>query len=140
MTKWLAGMRLTADRLNDNTLFDSTTSGATAASGFSLASFSGRKVNGITTITISCTRTGADITEIATNSGNISDTTFATLPAGWRPPELIEAIWDSGFNDGGATINSSGVITLRTTSGSTGISGVNSHAPRITASWISENG
>lgn len=139
MTTWRAGMLLTSERMNDNTVSAVTSSGATASSGWSLASFSGRKVNGITTITISCTRTGSDIGEIATNSGNISDTSFATLPSGWRPPELIEAIWDSGFNDGGATINTSGVITLRTTSGSAGISGTSSHAPRITASWISEN-
>lgn len=137
MTQWLAGMRLTADRLNDNTVEDTTTTGATAASGFTINSFLGMKVNGITTITISCTRSGGNISEIATNSGNISDTAFATLPVGWRPPDLIEAMWDSGFNDGGATISSSGVITLRTTSGSNGIQ--TSQAPRITACWISQN-
>lgn len=138
MTNWRGGMRMTSDRMNDNTLQASTTTGATAATGFSVNSFSGRKVNGITTVTISCTRTGADITEAGGGTGNIGDTTFATLPVGWRPPELIEAMWDSGFNDGGATINTSGVITLRTTSGSNGIKGT--EAPRITASWISENG
>jgi hypothetical protein len=137
MTQWLAGMRATADRMNDNTVEETTTTGATAATGFSLVSFSGMKVNGITTITISCSRTGANITEIATNSGNITDTAFATLPEGWRPPELMEAMWDSGFNDGGATISTSGVITLRTTSGSNGIQGTQS--PRVSASWISQN-
>ncbi|AVP41357.1 hypothetical protein SEA_YARA_23 [Streptomyces phage Yara] len=137
MTQWLAGMRLTADRLNDNTIDDTTSTGATAATGFSVNDFFGQKVNGITTITISCTRSGANIAEIATNSGNISDTAMATLPAGWRPPNLIEAMWDSGFNDGGATISTSGVITLRTTSGSNGIQ--TSQAPRVTACWISQN-
>lgn len=136
MTTWLAGMRMTADRLNDNTVETTTTTGATASSGFAISSFSGRKVNGITTITISCTRTGA-IAEVATNTGNIGDTSMATLPVGWRPPELIEAMWDNGFNDGGATINTSGVITLRTTSGNLGVG--DSTAPRVTASWISEN-
>lgn len=138
MTNWLSGMRLTADRLNDNTLQTSTTTGATAAAGWTLVGFSGRKVNGITTVTVSCSLNAGSIGEIATNTGNIADNGMVTLPVGWRPPELIEAIWDSGFNDGGATISTSGVVTLRTTSGNLGIQA--SHAPRVTASWISENG
>lgn len=137
MTNWRSGMRMTADRMNDNTLRTFTTTGAIASTNWTVNSFSGRKINGITTITISCTRNNSDINEIATNSGNIGDTSFATLPAGWRPPELIEAMWDSGFNDGGATISTAGVITLRTTSGSNGIKVT--EAPRVTASWISEN-
>lgn len=137
MTVWLAGMRVTADRLNDHTAEEETTTGATAATGFSVSDFQGRKVNGITTITITCTRTGAAIAEGATNTGNISDTAMVTLPSGWRPQELMEAIWDSGFNDGGATISTAGVITLRTTSGNTGIA--TNHNPRVSATWISEN-
>lgn len=138
MTVWLSGMRLTADRLNDNTAEDETTTGATAATGFSVSDFQGRKVNGVTTITITCNRTGASIAEGATNTGNIADTAMATLPSGWRPQELIEAMWDSGFNDGGATISTAGVITLRTTSGNSGLA--NGTNPRVTATWISENG
>lgn len=138
MTVWLAGMRVTADRLNDHTAEEETTTGATAATGFSISDFQGRKVNGITTITITCTRTSATtIGETSAGSGNISDTAMATLPSGWRPPELMEAMWDSGFNDGGATISTAGVITLRTTSGSTGIA--QNHNPRVSATWISEN-
>lgn len=134
----LAGMRLTADVLNDHTADEETTAGFTAATGFDVTDFQGRKVNGVTTITVTCNRTGANITEGATNTGNIADTTFGTLPVGWRPQELIEAMWDSGFNDGGATINTNGVITLRTTSGNTGLQ--TGHNPRISATWISENG
>lgn len=137
MTVWLAGMKITADRLNDHTLEDSTNSGATASTNFTLSDFSGRKVNGITTITITCSRTNSNITETSAGNGNIADTSMATLPTGWRPPELIEAIWDSGFNDGGATISTAGVITLRTTSGSAGIAV--GHNPRVSATWISEN-
>src|SRR3546814_4068278 len=114
----LAGMRLTADILNDHTADEETTAGATAATNFTLSDFSVRKVNGITQITITCTRTTSNITETTAGSGNIGDTTMATLPVGWRQQELIEAMWDSCFNDGGATINTSGVLTLRTTSGS----------------------
>lgn len=136
--EWLAGMEITADRMNDNTVDETTVAGAVASSGFTSISFSGRKLRGITTIVVAATRNGGNIAEIATNSGNIGDTSFATLPVGWRPPELIEAIWDSGFNDGGATISTSGVITLRTTSGSNGIQ--DTQSPRVYASWISENG
>lgn len=137
MTVWLAGMRATADRMNDHTLEESTTSGFTAATNFTTTSFSGRRVNGITTITVLQQYTGGGIGETVAGNGNITDTSYGTLPAGWRPPELIEAMWDSGFNDGGATISTSGVITLRTTSGSTGIA--TNQSPRITAVWISEN-
>lgn len=137
MTVWLPGMKVTAARLNDHTLEDSTTTGATASTNFTLSSFSGRRVSGITTITIVCSRTTSAIAESGAGNGNIADTSMATLPAGWRPPELIEAMWDSGFNDGGATISTAGVITLRTTSGSNGIQiGEN---PRVCATWISEN-
>lgn len=135
--RWLGGMRITADRMNDHSADEETIAGAIAATGFSVASFSGRKVNGVTTITLNLTRTGSDITEIATNSGNISDTAMATLPVGWRPPDLMETSWDNGFNDGGATISTSGVITARTCSGSNGLA--QSSNPRITATWISEN-
>lgn len=138
MTNWLAGMEITAARLNDNTLTSSTTSGATASTNWTLSSFSGRKVNGITTIVIQCTRTTSAVSETATNTGNITDTSFATLPSGWRPPELIDTTYDSGFVDGGATISTAGVITLRTISGNNGIQ--IGESPRVCASWISENG
>lgn len=137
MTNWLAGMRITADRLNDNTVASTTSTGAVASTGFSIVDFSGRKVNGITTITITCTRTGANIGETAAGNGNITDTAMAVLPVGWRPPEATQTIWDSGFNDGGATVATNGTITLRTTSGSTGIQ--TSQNPRVSAQWISGN-
>jgi hypothetical protein len=140
-------MRITADLLNDHTADEETTTGATASAGFDVTDFIGRKVNGITTITITCNRTGADIPQGTTTTGahgtgNMGDTSMATLPVGWRPQELIEAIWDSGFVDGGATINTSGVITLRTISGFGNAAGDGLDSgtnPRVTASWISEN-
>lgn len=137
MTQWLAGMVITADRLNDGIDPTTTTSGATASTGFSLSSFSGRRTGKVVTVTVNCTRTGAMISETSAGSGNIDDTAMATLPSGWRPPELMEALWDSGFNDGGATISTSGVITLRTTSGSAGIN--TGHNPRVSASWIADD-
>jgi hypothetical protein len=138
MTVFLAGMRATADRMNDNTLVDSTTSGLTAATNFTASSFSGRKVNGITTVNVVLQYTGGGIGETVGGSGNIAETTAGTLPSGWRPPETVSVLWGSTTNDGRASIATDGTITLSTTSGSSGIATGNSI--RITTSWISENG
>lgn len=137
MTQWLAGMVITADRLNDGIDPTTTTTGATAETGFTLSSFSGRRTGKVVTVVVNLTRTGSAITETSAGSGNIGDTAGATLPAGWRPPELTEALWDSGFNDGGATVSTSGVITFRTTSGSAGID--TGHNPRVVATWIADD-
>jgi hypothetical protein len=138
MTNWLAGMKITAARLNDNTLTDSTTSGLTAATNWTVVSFSGRKVSGITTVHMLVTRTTTAVSEIATNSGNISDTDMCTLPAGWRPPESINAAWGNGSVDGECTITAAGLVSLRSISGNAGIA--TSTNVRCTAVWISENG
>lgn len=138
MTAWASGMKITATRLNDNTLTDSTTSGLTAATNFTVVSFSGRKVSGITTVHMLVTRNTSTIAEGATNTGNIVDTDMCTLPSGWRPPESINAVWGNGSVDGECTITSAGVVSLRSISGNTGVvSGTN---VRCTAVWISENG
>jgi hypothetical protein len=137
MTAWLAGMEITADRLNDFTATE-TTSGVVDASGFSTSSFVGRKVSGVTTIELFTNRTGATIAEIATNTGNITDTAVATLPSGWRPQEAINCIVGNGSVDGEATIASDGTITLRSVSGNLGWANASNF--RITACWISENG
>lgn len=134
---WQPGHRITAARLNDGLDVTVSSTGATAETGFTLTSFSGRRSGRVITIHVLCQRSGADITETSAGSGNISDTAMATLPADWRPTETITAIWDSGFNDGGATINSAGLITLRTTSGSAGI-GTNQN-PRVTATWLADS-
>jgi hypothetical protein len=135
MTNWLAGMRITADRLNDNTLETSTTSGLVAATNFSVNSFSGRKVNGITTVNGSVQYTGAGIN--VTNPGdNIADTAICTLPTGWRPSEAVNCIWSDGSRDGEASIATSGVVTIRTT-----LNDITTSANlRFYTSWISENG
>lgn len=137
MTQWLAGMEITADRLNDFTATE-TTSGVVDASGFSTSSFVGRKVSGMTFIELFTNRTGASIAEGATNTGNIADTLVATLPSGWRPQETINCICGNGSVDGEAVIGSDGTITLRSISGNTGwASGSNL---RFTSVWVSENG
>lgn len=134
--RFLAGMRLTADRLNDNTLDASTTSGLSPATDFTVNSFSGRKVNGITTVHVYLQYTGTGLTVSPSPGGNLGDVTIATLPSGWRPPETINAMEGDGSTIGEVTIATNGVISLRATVTTI----TNGRNMRITAAWISENG
>lgn len=146
MTAWLPGMKITAARLNDFTA-TTTTSGLTAATGWSVSSFQGRKVSGITFVEMFVTRTGANITEVASNTGNISpDVDMCTLPAGWCPQETINATYGNGTVDGECTISTAGVVTIRSISGSgssgsgiSGTAGSGASNVRVTAVWVSEN-
>lgn len=135
MTNWLAGMRMTADRLNDHSLQSSTTAGLVAATNFTVNSFSGRKAEGTTTVNGSVQYTGAGIN--VTNVGdNIADTAICTLPVGWRPPEAVNTIWSDGSRDGECSIATSGVVTIRTT-----LNDITTGANlRFYATWLSENG
>jgi hypothetical protein len=130
-------MRITAARLNDRTLDDSTTSGLVASAGFSVSSFSARKIFGVVTVQVIMSRTGADITELATNTGNITDTPLATLPAGWCPVESINTVYGTGTVDGECTITSAGLITLRSISGNASVA--NLATVRVYASFIVES-
>ncbi|MDQ0791954.1 hypothetical protein [Streptomyces sp. B1I3] len=90
-----------------------TAAGASAASGFSIVSFSGRSTSaGVYMVNLTITRTGSQID--AGSAGNIADTVMATLPVGWRPPEQIPVLVDDGFGSGGAIIDTAGLVTLRT--------------------------
>lgn len=91
---------------------ETTSSGATAATGFSVGLFTGRKVNGVCSLVIEVSRTGAQIE--ANSAGNITDAACATIPTGWRPANDVELIAGDGFGDGGARLNSAGALTLRT--------------------------
>ncbi|WP_405676925.1 hypothetical protein OG292_19935 [Streptomyces sp. NBC_01511] len=135
MTTWLAGMRITADRLNDHTVDETATSGATASTGWTISTFEGRRVSGVTTVNLLVTRTGADVAQSAADSGNIvSDPPIATLPIGWRPPSTANGIYGNGAVDGEFSINTAGVVLIRSISGATGIvSGTN---VRIFCTWI----
>jgi len=125
-------MRITAARLNDDTLDASTTSGLVASTDFSVNTFSGRKVHGITTVEISCQYNGAGVTLA---SGNLPDTTMCTLPSGWQPPETINATWGDGTESGECTIATTGAVILRTSN----LSIPTNRGIRVTAVWISEN-
>ncbi|MGP4083152.1 hypothetical protein [Streptomyces sp. KR55] len=114
MTAWKSGMLLTAARLLDDTP-TKTTSGYTAATGFSLNSFSGYRVGNMVVLDIYLNRTGATITA---TSGNITDTQCGTAPSGWRPTSgTINGTWDTGVAEGGFVMGTDGITTLRTANG-----------------------
>lgn len=134
MTTWLAGMRITADRLNDHAVEEQTTSGLVAATDFTVASFDGYKVNGVTTVSVVLTYTGATIT--ANGAGNITDKQAATLPAGWRPPFTAIVVFDrSGVADGSLSITPDGLCTLKTLSPTATINSGNNVSFQLT--WVS---
>ncbi|GGN46812.1 right-handed parallel beta-helix repeat-containing protein [Streptomyces fuscichromogenes] len=136
--QWLNGLKITPERLMDNTADDQITSGLTAATGWSVSSFTATRLHGITFVEIFCTRTGADIAESATSTGNITgDPLMCTLPDGWAPPRAINAVWGNGTTDGECTIVTSGDVNLRSISGNSGIA--SSTNVRVNAMWISEN-
>jgi hypothetical protein len=115
MTVWLAGMRITADRLNDYSLDSETTSGLTAATDFTTVSFYGRRSKGTVTIDEQLTYGGATITAA---DGQIPDTDICTLPAGWRPQhDTISASWGDGVESGELICTTGGVCTLRSSDG-----------------------
>lgn len=137
MTTWSAGMRITAGRLNDNTSAFTAT-GLTAGTGFSVNTFLGRKVSGVTILDMYVARTGADITAA---SGNITDTACCTIPSGWRPPDqTINGTWDNGVVQGGFVVGTDGICTLRTSSGTiTGTAGSGVSNLRLHISFVSDN-
>lgn len=116
MTQWLAGMRATADRMNDYSHDDSTTSGLTAATGFSVNNFWASRQGATVTLDLYLNRTGADISQ---TSGNITpDVLAATVPSGWAPnsASTITGIWGNGACSGEFVIGTDGACTLRTAS------------------------
>lgn len=113
MTLWLAGMLITADRLNDYSLDDETTSGFSIASGWTLNNFWANRQGATVEMNIYVNRSGADI--VAT-SGNIGDSAVGTAPSGWRPnsASTINGTWDDGTATGGWVIGTDGICSLRT--------------------------
>lgn len=134
--RWRAGMTMTDARLNNwDDLDDSTTTGATAASGWSLTTFSGRRKSGTTTVNLLLNRTGALIGESSAGSGNVTgDPAVVTLPSGWCPPENMVVIGANGSNAGDIAIDTNGICTIRSTTGSAGFATASNI--RINASWL----
>lgn len=116
MTAWLAGMRLTAGRLNDGLDPTVQLTGLVAASGFTVNDFRGYRSGKVLSVDMYLMRSGATITATA---GNLSpDVAICTLPAGWAPTNgTIDGIWDSGSEYGGFVTGTDGITTLRTASG-----------------------
>lgn len=113
MTNWLAGMLITADRLNDGVDATSTTSGCTAASGFTLNDFEGRISGQVCTVDVYLSVTST-INTTSSTSSNITDTLCATVPAGYRPAHVASVVWGDGTESGEAIIDTDGTVTLRT--------------------------
>jgi len=115
VTLWLAGMRITADRLNDYSLDDETTSGFVIGTGWALNNFWANRQGGNVEMNIYVNRTGATITA---TTGNIADTLIGTAPAGWRPnsASTLNGTWGDGTSSGEFVIGTDGVTTIRTAS------------------------
>ncbi|MFD5848292.1 autotransporter outer membrane beta-barrel domain-containing protein [Streptomyces chartreusis] len=90
-----------------------TTTGLSAATGFSTNNFYGYKVGKLVVIDLYMNRTGSTITA---TTGNITpDVAIATLPSGWRPTHsTINGTWDDGTATGGWVVGTDGICTLRT--------------------------
>jgi hypothetical protein len=130
-------MRITADRLMDHTIEVQTTTGLVAATDFSVSTFGGYKVGGMTTVNVVLTYTGASAIT-ANAAGNITDKQCCTLPSGWRPLFTISTSYDrSGVADGALTIASDGACTLKTLSPTATINSGN--LITFMATWVSGN-
>lgn len=113
MTAWLAGMLITADRLNNGIDATSTTSGLTLSAGFTLNDWMGRTSGQLCSVDIYLAVTTTINTASGTSS-NIADTQCCTIPIGYRPAHAIQVIWGSGVASGDAVINTDGTVVLRT--------------------------
>src|SRR5687768_7252473 len=130
-------MLVTADRLNDHSIEEETTSGLVAATDFTTSSFAGYKAKGSTTVSVIVTYTS--LTTITSSSaGNISDKVCATLPVGWRPPFTVVTSFDrSGVADGSVSIGPDGKCTLKTLAPNATIGDGNNLS--FMATWVSGN-
>lgn len=108
------------------------TTGLTAATGFSAVSFSGRNSGHLYTVNATWSRTGTDIA--ADSAGNITDTALGVLPSGFRPPETMYALVGDGFGCGECQIGTDGTVTLRAWSANGAI--VAGRNLRITSTWV----
>lgn len=110
MTQWLAGMKITADRLNDFTPV-LVTDVPTAATNFTVSSFSARKAGGVTEWAVTTTYSGSTIT--AGSTGNITDTTVMTLPSSILPLREEYADFEvSGATAGSVRFNTDGTCVI----------------------------
>ncbi|MCX5392545.1 hypothetical protein [Streptomyces sp. NBC_00094] len=79
--------------------------------GWTVSNFTARRTRGVATVRVSMTRAGTDIT--AGSTGTIPDQQMCVLPTGWRPVSNYEAPASDYLATGGATIFSTGIVSLR---------------------------
>jgi len=105
--EWLAGNKITAERLNDHTPVTLATT-PTPGTGFSLSSFNARKTNGVVEWGAVFIYGGSTLT--ATSDGNIiGDPVVCTLPTDCRPGSQTVVGFDkSGVASGSIRISTNG--------------------------------
>ncbi|MER8042595.1 hypothetical protein [Streptomyces sp. NPDC094032] len=94
--------------------------GVSTSAGWTLSSFSARRRGGVVQFLGNFVRSGATLLA----NPNLDDTLVATLPTGWRPIVLLEALASNGYGLGAAAIGSDGRITLRSWAGGGKVSGI----------------
>lgn len=116
MTTFQAGQRVTAGQLNDGVTPVMVTSGASAATGFTLLSFSGYTIGGhLASFFLFVTTTNL----LTATTSNLTDIVCATIPANYRPLDQINVVIGNGSIVGEATVDpSTGQVTLRAASDS----------------------
>ncbi|MFD7647882.1 hypothetical protein ACFV5M_09500 [Streptomyces albidoflavus] len=111
---------------------ETTTSGATGATGFALDAFAARRVGGMCSFTLIVARFGAPIP--VPLGDNLTDLTVATIPQGWAPAIDTEGSASDGYGDGGVRVNRNGTIILRTWTPGGQIAG--GRSIRISAAYV----
>lgn len=112
MTLWQPGMRMTAARLNNHAPV-SLTSTPTAATNFSVTTFTARKAAGTTEWAVMLTYSGTTIT--AGSTGNIGDTLCCTLPSDCWPGAEAYLLYEvAGVTAGSVRVMPNGQCFLTT--------------------------
>ncbi|MGW7514778.1 hypothetical protein ACWGJ2_04220 [Streptomyces sp. NPDC054796] len=87
-----------------------TESGFSTATGWTLNDFNARRRNGTVTFSVYLRRSGGPLSD----KTNLPDTFVGTLPGGWRPPFTVEALATDGYGDGAVRVEADGQLYLRT--------------------------
>lgn len=112
MTLWHPGMTITAERLNNHDPL-ALVSTPTAATNFTVNTFTARKSAGTTEWQVMLTYSGTTIT--AGSTGNITDTLCCTLPSDCRPGGETQLLYEvAGVTAGSVRILTNGQCLLTT--------------------------
>ena len=107
--------------------------GISMAAGWTLSSFDARRRGGVAQFLGYFVRTGATIPA----NPNLNDTLIATLPAGWRPIVLLEALASNGYGLGAVAIGGDGKMTMRSWAGGANVNGIEQNTNvRIGATFV----